>query len=447
MSNYRIIKYIIYTILITLSAGLLAVGDPSIDMGSGPLNVITGVVLDQNKMGVANANVIIPQKNISVSTSGDGTFTARFEGSGKIHIEVIKNGFMPFATKPIALKAKMSIQHQTIVLHESLLEEVVVTGTSTPKLYRETPVKTSVASKSEIEKKGAVSLADSLEIVNGVRVEDNCSNCNFTQVRINGMEGKYSQILIDGQPVVSALAGVYALEQIPANMIEKLEVVKGGGSALYGGNAVAGVVNVVTKDPANSGSRIALTQESISSKPNTSLNLNRDFVSKSQNTVLSLFTNYQKRDHADYNGDGFSDLGQLKNLSLGSNFSHYFNKINGKLRLRVNYISEDRRGGNKFELPEHMADIAESVNTKRSDMGLGWEQTFSLTSILKFNASLSYTQRKSYYGAQQDPNAYGETSNPVLSGNIVYNNFSVKDHSFVRGISYKSDSFIDNVHA
>ncbi|MCP4147717.1 MAG: TonB-dependent receptor, partial [bacterium] len=104
-------------------------------------------------------------------------------------------------------------------------------------------------------------------------------------------------------------------------------------------------------------------------------------------------------------------------------------------------------GGNKFELPEHMADIAESVNTKRSDMGLGWEQTFSLTSILKFNASLSYTKRKSYYGAQQDPNAYGETSNPVFSGNIVYNNFSVKNHSFVGGVSYKSDSLNDKAPA
>jgi len=81
----------------------------------------------------------------------------------------------------------------------------------------------------------------------GVRVENNCQNCNFNQVRINGMEGKYSQILIDGLPIVSALAGVYVLEQIPANMIERLEVVKGGGSPLYGSNAVAGVVNVITK--------------------------------------------------------------------------------------------------------------------------------------------------------------------------------------------------------
>ena len=304
-------------------------------------------------------------------------------------------------------------------------------------------MKTAVATKKEIEKKGAVSLADSLEIMTGVRVEDNCQSCNFTQVRINGMEGKYSQILINGMPVISALAGVYALEQIPANMIDQLEVVKGGGAALYGGNAVAGVVNVVTKEPEKSASQIAMNHTEINGEPNTVLNFNTAYKSKTSDTYATFFSNFQNRKPMDYNGDEFSDLAKLLNLSLGSSFSHAFDKIGGKIKLNLTSIFEDRRGGNKFDQPEHFADVAESIRTYRLDFGMGWEQTLTSKSILKFDSALSYTKRKSYYGIQQDPNAYGETENPVFFGSLTYSNFSLHDHAIVLGISYKSDH-IDN---
>ncbi|MCP4213098.1 MAG: TonB-dependent receptor [bacterium] len=409
----------------------------------GGYRLITGVVLNAQKKGVSEAEIVLPGKNIAILSDEQGRFSIKCPDGGSTHIEVYKSGFMPASTKAFNVTGDLRSKAWTIMLYPSPLEEVVVTGTSTPKLYRETPVKTSVASRKAIEAKGAVSLADSLEIVTGVRVEDNCQNCNFTQVRINGMEGKYSQILIDGQPVISSLAGVYALEQIPANMIEKLEVVKGGGSALYGGNAIAGVVNVVTRNPIKSGSRIAVTHQDGNNAPNTNLNLNTDIVAKSQQTHASFFANYQDRDHMDYNGDGFSDQGQLQNISIGSNFGHYFEKINGKMKLNFNYIHEDRRGGNKFELPEHMTDIAESIKTNRMDFGAGWQHTFSLKSILKFNSTASFTKRQSYYGSNQDPNAYGDTTNSVFNINLTYNNFSFANHSIVAGINYNADKLND----
>ena len=94
-------------------------------------------------------------------------------------------------------------------------------------------------------------LAKSLSYQSGLRVENNCQNCGFPQVRINGLEGPYSQILINSRPVVSALSGVYGLEQIPVSMIDRVEVVRGGGSALFGANAVGGTINIITKDPVN----------------------------------------------------------------------------------------------------------------------------------------------------------------------------------------------------
>jgi outer membrane receptor for ferrienterochelin and colicins len=407
------------------------------------LVVIKGVVLDEQNKGVRNADVIVPERNISIKTDRTGRFELRLKTGGNVHVEVYKNGFLTASTETFAANRKGEIKPLTIVLQRSPFEEIVVTGTSTPKLYSETPVKTALASRKDIEKKGAASLADSLELVTGVRVENNCQNCNFNQVRINGMEGKYSQILINGMPVVSALAGVYALEQIPANMIERLEVVKGGGAALYGGNAVAGVVNVITRQPQKTGTQIAFSQSSINGRPYSVLNFNTDYVSPNYATTASFFTNYQDRDHMDYDNDDFSDLGELKNLGLGANLNHDFSSINGKLKLRFASIFEDRRGGNKFDLPEHMADIAESIRTYRTDFGLGWEQTLGTTGILQLDGSVSYTKRKSYYGARQDPNAYGQTRNPVFYSSITYNHLSIHDHNILLGVSFKSDNIDD----
>jgi outer membrane receptor for ferrienterochelin and colicins len=409
--------------------------------------VINGVVLDEQNKGVRNANVIVPQRNISIKTDRTGRFELRLKRDGKVHLEVYKNGFLTASTETFETNRKRETKGLTIVLHRCPFEEVVVTGTSTPKLYSETPVKTTLTTRKDIEKKGAASLADSLELVTGVRVENNCQNCNFNQVRINGMEGKYSQILINGMPVLSTLAGVYALEQIPANMIEKLEVVKGGGAALYGGNAVAGVVNVITRQSQKAGTQISLIQSFINRKPYTVLNFNTDYVSPNYDTNVSFFTNYQDRDHMDYNNDDFSDLGELKNLSLGANLNHDFSSINGKLKLSFASIFEDRRGGNKFDLPEHMADISESIRTYRTDFGLSWEQTCGSTGILRLDGSFSYTKRKSYYGAEQDPNAYGLTRNPVFYSSVIYNHLSIHDHNILLGTSFKSDTIDDQISA
>ena len=96
---------------------------------------------------------------------------------------------------------------------------------------------------------GSSTLSESMNFTPGLRIENNCGNCAVTQLRINGLEGHYSQILLDSRPIFSSLATVYGLDQLPVSMIERVEVVRGGGSALYGANAIGGVVNIITKEP------------------------------------------------------------------------------------------------------------------------------------------------------------------------------------------------------
>jgi outer membrane receptor for ferrienterochelin and colicins len=191
-------------------------------------------------------------------------------------------------------------------------EEIVVTATRTPRLYAEVPVKTQIIGAREIEIRQATQLAESLAYTTGLRVETNCLNCNFTQVRINGMEGKYTQILIDNSPVFGSMVGVYGLEQIPAEMINRIEVVKGGGSALYGGNAVAGVINVLTKEPHENGASLSFQQEAIDGRPFSNFGFHSSLVSPSGTTKGFLFANARNRSPVDVNGDGFSEIGKLK---------------------------------------------------------------------------------------------------------------------------------------
>ena len=127
--------------------------------------------------------------------------------------------------------------------------DVVITGTRIERALEDAPVRTQVVQRDQLQQRKARNLAESLDYMAGVRVETNCQNCGFTQLRLNGLAGAYTQVLIDGLPSFSGLAGVYGLEQLPAEMIQRVEVVKGGGSALYGPSAVAGVVNVVTRKP------------------------------------------------------------------------------------------------------------------------------------------------------------------------------------------------------
>ena len=129
------------------------------------------------------------------------------------------------------------------------LDEVVVSANRNETSRRMAPTLVKVLDGGLFEARSAACLAEGLTFQPGVRVENNCQNCGSSQVRINGLDGPYTQLLIDSRPVFSALSGVYGLEQIPANMIERVEVMRGGGSALFGASAIAGTINIITKEP------------------------------------------------------------------------------------------------------------------------------------------------------------------------------------------------------
>ena len=404
------------------------------------LLIIKGNIEDWERNPVKKAIILIPEISKSTESDESGNFEITQILPGKYHIEVFAEGYMDYSSDLFDLKQDKI--NYNIILIKIITRKIVVTATRTPKLYAETSVKTEIISSKDIERKASATLADSLCQTTGVRIENNCQNCNFTQVRINGMEGKYTQILIDSSPVVSAMTGVYGLEQIPALMLDRIEIVKGGGSALYGGNAVAGVINVITKEPQENKSTLKLHQESISGGPFTNLGLLSSLISKDLNTKAFIFATYQKRAPIDLNQDAFSELGTISNTSFGFNFYNYFSGINGKLKLGFFRIFEERRGGDLFDKPPHETNTTEWIKTDQIGISSEWNHYLSEKTHYNISFSLVDAKRNTYYGSHKDPNAYGTTKNPLLFSNFQLN-YQAGSHVFSAGVQYKRDKIKD----
>ncbi len=438
-----IINLIIITGPLRLKAKEITINPVREQFEETQLFTLSGIVKSYKEGPIENAVVFIPEVQRSVKTDETGAFKIQAMPPGRYHIEVYVEGYMDFQSEPFDLIEDMTIDIQLI---RKLSEEIVVTATQTPKLYVEVPVKTEIITAREIEQKEASQLAESLCCTSGVRVETNCQSCNFTQVRINGMEGKYTQVLIDSSPVFSSMIGVYGLEQIPTEMLDRIEIVKGGGSALYGGNAVSGVINVLTKEPMENSTNIKLHQESIKGEPYTNLGFRSSVVTRGGNTKGFLFANYKGRQPVDLNEDSFSEIGRLKSTSFGLNFYNSIPKIKGKLKLGLFRISEDRRGGDLFDRPPHEANIAEWINSDILGLSADWNHYLTKSMYYSISFSHIHADRSTYYGAEQNLDAYGMTENPISFLNAQMN-YQIGLHLISAGFQFKDEKIKDQAVA
>jgi len=403
--------------------------------------IISGKVVFDNTP-LANAQVSVKGTDLGGVTNNVGTFEIVGVSEGTYDVEAKMIGFK---TKTIPVHVVGGDVH---VLNFQLTEEqinlntLVVSGSRTEIPVFDAPVIVSQISKKTFEQTQSLNLGEGLAYSPGLRVETNCQNCGFNQVRMNGLDGAYSQILVNSRPVFSALTGVYGLDLIPANMVERVEVIRGGGSALYGGNAIGGTINIITRDPIENSFNIGLNQGLVDgSIPDRTLSLNGTIVSEDLQKGLSIYGFNRSRNPWDANGDGFSEMVKLENTTFGFDAFAKPGKRQ-KLKLNMYAINEYRRGGNKFDLLPHQADIAEELKHRI----LGGAVSFSHYSKdyrhkLEVYASGQSTQRDSYYGTGGrvlQPgdslttadflalNAYGETNDISIVSGAQYD-FSVNE--------------------
>lgn len=399
---------------------------------------IVGHVLDKaTGQHISGITILIKGTSYSTTTDRSGHFYLKNLRPGRVIVRMQGLGYLS-QEQEIVLESRKTIEVNFYAEEDVLnLDEVVVSSNRQATLRKLAPTLVSVIDDKIFNSANAVNLAQGLTFQPGIRVENNCQNCGFNQVRINGLDGRFSQILIDSRAIFSSLAGVYGLEQLPANMIERVEVVRGGGSALYGSSAIAGVINIITKDPSQNSFTYHqnLTMTGGTSADNT-LGFNASVIGADSRMGAMIFGQSRARNAWDANGDGFSEIGKISARSLGSRA--YF-RITDQDRLvtEVHSIHEYRRGGDRLDLPDHAASVSERTEHTIYSGNIKYDHySTNLKHHLQAYLSGQIVDRSSYYGGIGDANVGSLGKIPTEYG---VNFGETKGRTYLAGLQYSYD--------
>ena len=400
--------------------------------------VIRGMVISAKGEAIEYVNVGIRKLSIGAVTDSEGRFIIENVPLGEHLVAASLVGF-DTKTKPAILSAGQL--EMVFVLHESpqSLGEVVVSGTMKEVSKLESPVPVEVYSAKFFLANPSPSVFESMQNVNGVRPQINCNVCNTGDIHINGLEGPYTMVLIDGMPIVSGLSTVYGLTGIPQSLIERVEVVKGPASTLYGSEAVGGLINIITKKPFSAPLLSADVFSTDWGEINTDLGLRYSLSEKTQGLLGLNYFNYQNP--IDNNGDGFTDLTLQNRLSVFNKFN-FIRKKERTFTLAGRYVYENRwggemnwssvyRGGNEI--------YGESIYTNR------WE----LFGVYQLPVEEAINFQFSTNGHNQN-SVYGDT--PYLADQYIgFGQFTwnkpLDRHDLLIGLAYRYTFYDDNTPA
>lgn len=419
--------------------------------GPQPSGSIEGQILVSGK-GMPYVTIILKGTVKGTVTDSVGYF--RMEGLEK-GIHEINISFLGFETKNhlftisdehLHHKVKITLQHKS-----ALINEVVVTGTRSEKRRIDSAVPVNVLSAGVMESTRSLNLSEALSFQPGIRIEKDCQTCNYSQVRMNGMGGSYSQILINSRPVFSALTGLYGLEQIPTAMIEKVEIVKGGASALYGSNAIAGTINVITRIPVENSWQLKTMASSVNGE---AADFQNDFygslVSEKFRHGANIVLSRRDRHSWDANSDGFSELAAIKNTS-GSINGSLATKHGAKISYNLNGIHEIRNGGDALHLEPH-----ERLQSEFRDAFVGAgnvaysREFYGHQTRLEAYAGGQITKRKHYTGSF-GADGYGRTTNysSIIGAQTTHTllNFIKGKNELTSGFEFQNEMVYDVIPA
>ena len=388
----------------------------------------------------------LPFVNVYLKNTKLGTFTNE---NGFFELKDIPNGNYTLVSSNIGFEKKsikiMLSGNEKIVKNFSLddtnsLEEIVISRTLRPVSKSNSPVSVEVYSATFFKKNPTPSIFESFQNVNGVRPQLNCNVCNTGDIHINGLEGPYTFVLIDGMPIVSGLSTVYGLTGIPQALIERVEVVKGPASSLYGSEAVGGIINIITKKTANAPTLATDVSSSSWGEVNTDIGMRYKATDNIEGLLGINYFNFQNR--IDNNGDNFTDLTLQNRISL-------FNKINIKrksnkvLTIAGRYVYEDRWGGEiDWGKKYRGSDVkyGESIYTNRWETFGTYELPTSENINFQFSANGHF--QDSFYGTD----AF-DAEQLIGFGQFTYNKQIREKHDLLIGMAYRYTYYDDNTFA
>ncbi|MEW6557692.1 MAG: TonB-dependent receptor [Elusimicrobiota bacterium] len=269
------------------------------------------------------------------------------------------------------------------------------------------------------------------------------------------MSAGHVQVLIDGQPVYSGLAGVYGLDQVPAGNIERIEIVKGAGSALYGSSAIAGVINIITKKPGKKPEITLTTEFGAHNRNRYSMEAsfksgNRDVILTAQKNTSDAINEEDKNDAEDLPAV-YTDAVKADDVATGVRINWYDLSGNDQLNFNGRTLNELRVGGNltddSYENP--FSASAENIATQRYEAGIGYSKTFDNDSMFSTNLSFAQHHRSAtndsflsdYEGIHGTVPPVNEMKPYIADEQLYVSDINyayplLKSHRFLTGVQY-----------
>lgn len=406
---------------------------------TGQTGMITGSVVDGDQP-LGFANIYLVNSDLGTFTDTSGFFEIRSVPKGPFTLEI---SLLGYEKKVVQGRLTEEVPSQSFKINLdpaiSSLSEVVVSGTKRPVKRVDSPIPVEVYSLQYFRANPSPSIFESVQNVNGVRPQINCNVCNTGDIHINGLEGPYTMVLIDGMPIVSGLSTVYGLNGIPQALIDRVEVVKGPASTLYGSEAVAGLINIITKDPAG------VAPVSIDFMSTTYGELNTDVglrLRTGQHRSLVGINYFKYGNPVDRNQDGFTDVTLSDRISIFNKWS-FARKNERTFTLAARYLYEDRWGGQvEWEKSDRGGDevYGESIYTNRWEMLGNYQLPLKETFNLEFSAN----------GHRQN-SVYG-TTNFQARQNVLFSQLTwLKEiggtSDLLAGLAYRYTYYDDNTPA
>ena len=399
---------------------------------------ILGRVTEKNGTPVTSATVLLMEPNITTVTDSLGYYTLENLPEVKTQLIISMIGYSSYRNT-ITITDKPHEYNAIIEPDDAVLEEVVISGTMKEVTKLDSPVPVEVYTAKFFKANPTPSIFDALQNINGVRPQLNCNICNTGDIHINGLEGPYTMILIDGMPIVSGLSTVYGLSGIPQSLIERVEVVKGPASTLYGSEAVGGLINIITKKPTNAPLFSADVFGTSWGEVNVDVAAKLNAGAKAQALFGVNYINYQNP--IDNNKDNFTDVTLQHRISVFNkwNIERSENRI---FSFAGRYVYEDRWGGEmnwerKYRGGSEV--YGESIYTKRWELFGTYQLPVEERILFMFSAN-GHNQNSVYGNVPYLADQY------IGFGQLTWFK-TLGRHDLLTGLTYRYTYYDDNTPA